>query len=663
LMQEKNIDNQLDISDEWFATIQQKAQEKTNLYMDEKNRLTMAFTSNILWLGIFGDPPNFFFAFKQHGLGKLLAFSIPNLLVANLNALSNVSWLLKDQWVNVDWKKISWCESFSYWSYYKEVFTSTVKSLFTSVWWWVKWMLLSLVTKAEQHVWEKVIQWSIVHKKDFELYKNKIELLDWEELDEEMMSMFSEKNQSDYASVDTNKLWKWTWTNIPKAMLWLVQKISSKLWFDIDLTSDLEWLNNLKPQTVELLQQLIDKYNSGESENTSLADIFETAKELDLELWHHDHVLREADRNSNEENKDSMLDRLKDTKRNRQSDLDTAYTGNALLKLWEFINNNWSLQESFHAQCTWERVDRPKKFEESIKRFTEKQHTSEDLAFLADYTNAFKAFVSWTDSKTVNPEDLKNLNDAHKLATLFKLPKGSLWPVINLMGLWSIDELLCHPAIETITALSNQIPAVPALITLIMEFVINPALNKLKNQWPMTQLMVAGTLGMFFAALVTTVADNVAAYEMLEWIFESVLIKLYGVSKTDPTKSVLSIKHDWLRASLGNVALTDSVTRWNGTKLWNWPHFMITRPQIEKVSIEKNTSWLRVIKDVEVRHDEMTFRETLPSSLNSNVDMGKWVTKTIYKNANIPMMWYALANLTVSAFAIARAWERLWKTW
>jgi hypothetical protein len=32
----------------------------------------------------------------------------------------------------------------------------------------------------------------------------------------------------------------------------------------------------------------------------------------------------------------------------------------------------------------------------------------------------------------------------------------------------------------------------------------------------MTQLMVAGTLGMFFAALVTTVADNVAAYEMLE---------------------------------------------------------------------------------------------------------------------------------------------------
>jgi hypothetical protein len=29
---------------------------------------------------------------------------------------------------------------------------------------------------------------------------------------------------------------------------------------------------------------LIDKYNSGESENTSLADIFETAKELDLEL-------------------------------------------------------------------------------------------------------------------------------------------------------------------------------------------------------------------------------------------------------------------------------------------------------------------------------------------------------------------------------------------
>jgi hypothetical protein len=131
----------------------------------------------------------------------------------------------------------------------------------------------------------------------------------------------------------------------------------------------------------------------------------------------------------------------------------------------------------------------------------------------------------------------------------FKLPKEALSTLISALGLNSVEELLCHPAVETITALSNQIPAVPSLTTLVMA-IINSTLKGMNVKDPRAKLMIAGTIGMAFCALVTTVADNVAAYEMLEGIYEQTLIELYGASPKDPNKSLVSEQHPWLRAWL-----------------------------------------------------------------------------------------------------------------
>ena len=47
-MIKNTIESQEQISDEIFEKITQEAIAETNSFMDEKNRLTMAFTSNIL---------------------------------------------------------------------------------------------------------------------------------------------------------------------------------------------------------------------------------------------------------------------------------------------------------------------------------------------------------------------------------------------------------------------------------------------------------------------------------------------------------------------------------------------------------------------------------------------------------------------------------------